>query len=113
MVRSAPRKTDQPSGNFRTCTHPERSPSDLKDFKRILGAANQDGVRWHLTIDDRRGALALAPVRINCRKSFDVRHIMEVLTIQPFLDYFGTVRERTMRVARCIPPDKIEWTYAP
>jgi uncharacterized damage-inducible protein DinB len=38
---------------------------------------------------------------------------MEVLTIQPFLHYFGSVRERTMRVARCIPPDKIEWTYAP
>jgi uncharacterized damage-inducible protein DinB len=38
---------------------------------------------------------------------------MEVLTIQPFLHYFGSVRERTMRVARCIPPDKIDWTYAP
>lgn len=38
---------------------------------------------------------------------------MEVHTIQPFLQYFGSVRERTMRVARCIPPDKIEWTYAP
>jgi hypothetical protein len=38
---------------------------------------------------------------------------MEIRTIQPFLDYFGTVQKRTMRVARCIPPDKIEWTYAP
>jgi uncharacterized damage-inducible protein DinB len=38
---------------------------------------------------------------------------MEIKTIQPFLHYFGNVRERTMRVARCIPPDKIEWTYAP
>jgi uncharacterized damage-inducible protein DinB len=38
---------------------------------------------------------------------------MEIRTIQPFLQYFGNVRERTMRVARCIPPDKIEWTYAP
>jgi uncharacterized damage-inducible protein DinB len=38
---------------------------------------------------------------------------MEVPTIQPFLHYFATVRERTMRVARAIPPDKIEWTYAP
>jgi len=38
---------------------------------------------------------------------------MEIRTIQPFLHYFGTVRERTMRVARAIPPDKIEWTYAP
>jgi uncharacterized damage-inducible protein DinB len=38
---------------------------------------------------------------------------MEILTIQPFLQYFGNMRERTLRVARCIPPDKIDWTYAP
>ena len=38
---------------------------------------------------------------------------MEIKTIQPFLHYWGNVRERTMRVARCIPPDKIDWTYAP
>ena len=38
---------------------------------------------------------------------------MEIRTIQPFLHYFGNVRERTMRVARCVPPDKIDWTYAP
>lgn len=38
---------------------------------------------------------------------------MEVRTIQPFLHYLGNVRERTMRVARCIPPDKMDWTYAP
>src|SRR5579863_7921455 len=38
---------------------------------------------------------------------------MEIHTIKPFLHYFGTVRERTMRVARCIPPDKIDWSYAP
>jgi uncharacterized damage-inducible protein DinB len=38
---------------------------------------------------------------------------MEILTIQPFLKYFTNVRERTMRVARCAPPDKIDWSYAP
>jgi uncharacterized damage-inducible protein DinB len=37
---------------------------------------------------------------------------MEILTIQPFVRYFGNLRERTVRVARAIPPDKIEWTYA-
>jgi uncharacterized damage-inducible protein DinB len=37
---------------------------------------------------------------------------MEILTIQPFLQYFSNSRERTLRVARCIPPDKIDWTYA-
>jgi len=38
---------------------------------------------------------------------------VEIRTIEPFLHYFGQVRERTMRVARCIPPGKIEWSYAP
>jgi uncharacterized damage-inducible protein DinB len=38
---------------------------------------------------------------------------MEIRTLQPFLQYFGRVRERTMRVARCIPADKLDWTYAP
>jgi len=30
-----------------------------------------------------------------------------------FADYFGRVRERTMRVAACIPREHIEWTYKP
>jgi len=38
---------------------------------------------------------------------------MEILTVQPFLHYFNNLRERTMRVARCIPPDKLDWSYAP
>jgi uncharacterized damage-inducible protein DinB len=38
---------------------------------------------------------------------------MEIRSIQPFLHYFGTVRERTMRVARCIPSDKLDWSCAP
>lgn len=38
---------------------------------------------------------------------------MEVGTIQSFLDYFGKIRQRTMRVVACIPPDKIEWRAAP
>jgi len=29
------------------------------------------------------------------------------------LQYFGNIRERTMRVARCVPPEKIDWSYAP
>lgn len=38
---------------------------------------------------------------------------MEILTIQPFLKYFSGIRERTMRVARCVPPDKMDWSCAP
>jgi uncharacterized damage-inducible protein DinB len=37
---------------------------------------------------------------------------MEIRTIEPFLDYFERIRERTLRVVRCIPPDKIDWTYS-
>jgi uncharacterized damage-inducible protein DinB len=37
---------------------------------------------------------------------------MEILSVQPFLQYFAKVRERTMRVARCVPSEKIDWTYA-
>ena len=33
---------------------------------------------------------------------------MEIQSMKPFLHYFGNVRERTMRVARCIPPDKLD-----
>lgn len=38
---------------------------------------------------------------------------MEIVTIQPFLKYFSGIRERTMRVARSVPPDKINWSCAP
>ena len=36
---------------------------------------------------------------------------MEILEIRPFLDYYERIRERTLRVAKVIPPDKIEWTF--
>ncbi len=36
---------------------------------------------------------------------------MEITTIQPFLDYFERVRERTMKLVKIIPPDNLEWTY--
>lgn len=29
------------------------------------------------------------------------------------VDYFEKIRERTMRVIACIPPEKSEWTYKP
>lgn len=36
---------------------------------------------------------------------------MEITTIPSFLKYWRGIRARTERVARCIPPDKIEWTW--
>jgi len=36
---------------------------------------------------------------------------MEQERVESFLDYFEQIRERTLRVIRCIPPQKIDWTY--
>jgi hypothetical protein len=36
---------------------------------------------------------------------------MQIQDLNLFLDYFEKIHQRTMRVARCIPSDKIEWTY--
>jgi uncharacterized damage-inducible protein DinB len=33
--------------------------------------------------------------------------------LDEFLHHFGRVRERTRRVAACIPADQIDWTYKP
>ena len=38
---------------------------------------------------------------------------MEIQRIDPFLDYFERVRERTRRVILCIPPEHLEWTHKP
>ena len=37
---------------------------------------------------------------------------MEIRTIGSFLDYYEKVHARTRRVIECIPPDKLEWTFA-
>jgi uncharacterized damage-inducible protein DinB len=37
---------------------------------------------------------------------------MEISTVAPFLDYFGKVRSRTIRLVACIPRDKVEWRFA-
>ncbi len=36
---------------------------------------------------------------------------MEIESIEPFLDYYEKIRERTLKVINCIPPEKIDWTY--
>lgn len=38
---------------------------------------------------------------------------VEIDSIDPFLEYFEKIRGRTLRVIRCIPPDKLEWSYQP
>ncbi len=36
---------------------------------------------------------------------------MGIHDLSIFLDYFNKVHQRTMRVVRCIPPDKVDWTF--
>jgi uncharacterized damage-inducible protein DinB len=36
---------------------------------------------------------------------------MEIRDLGIFLDYFGKVHHRTMRVVRCIPRDKVDWSF--
>jgi len=36
---------------------------------------------------------------------------MEIYSAQNFLAYYEKIRQRTLRVVNCIPPDRIEWTY--
>ena len=36
---------------------------------------------------------------------------MEIRELGVFLDYFGRLHQRTMRVVRCIPPDKVDWRF--
>jgi uncharacterized damage-inducible protein DinB len=36
---------------------------------------------------------------------------MELTTIDSFLSYFDGIRSRTMRVADCIPRERLEWTH--
>jgi uncharacterized damage-inducible protein DinB len=38
---------------------------------------------------------------------------MEIRDLSLFLDYFGKIHQRTMRVVRCIPPDKVDWSFRP
>ncbi|MGA7382151.1 MAG: DinB family protein [Terriglobales bacterium] len=37
---------------------------------------------------------------------------MQTQNIDTFLEYVDKVHQRTLRVVQCIPPDKLEWTYA-
>ena len=36
---------------------------------------------------------------------------MEIRDIGVFLDYFDKIHQRTMRVVRCIPPDRADWSF--
>ncbi len=37
---------------------------------------------------------------------------MEIQNLDVFLEYLDKVHQRTMRVVRCIPADKLDWSYA-
>jgi uncharacterized damage-inducible protein DinB len=37
---------------------------------------------------------------------------MEIRSIDSFFRYFETIRERTLRVVRAVPPEKLEWRHS-
>jgi uncharacterized damage-inducible protein DinB len=37
---------------------------------------------------------------------------MEITNTREFLDYYEKVRQRTLKVIACIPPEKFDWRYA-
>jgi uncharacterized damage-inducible protein DinB len=41
-----------------------------------------------------------------------LNNAMQPQQLDVFLDYLDKVQQRTMRVARCIPADKLDWSYA-
>lgn len=38
---------------------------------------------------------------------------MQIQNVGAFLEYLDRIHQRTLRVVGCIPPDKLEWSYAP
>lgn len=38
---------------------------------------------------------------------------MEILSVQQFLNYYEKTREATVRIIQAIPPEKMDWAYAP
>lgn len=36
---------------------------------------------------------------------------MQIQNIDAFLEYLDKVHQRTMRVVRCVPPDKLDWSF--
>ena len=36
---------------------------------------------------------------------------MEIRDTKIFLDYFNQIHRQTVRVVRCIPPDKVDWSF--
>jgi len=36
---------------------------------------------------------------------------MEIRDLSTFIDYFGKIHQRTMRVVQCIPSDKVDWSF--
>ena len=36
---------------------------------------------------------------------------MQIQNLDGFLKYFDKVHQRTMRVVRCVPPDKLDWSF--
>jgi uncharacterized damage-inducible protein DinB len=40
-------------------------------------------------------------------------HTMEITSVISFIDYYGRLRERTLRILNIVPRDKMDWAYKP
>lgn len=38
---------------------------------------------------------------------------MEITSVNSFLAYYDKIRERTNRIVKIVPPDKLDWSYLP
>ena len=77
-----------------------------RDLARHLRRAD---ARDHRARDRRRVEVAGAfrPPKSNG----GIKRSMANEKVAEFVNYFDRIRERTMRVAACVPPEKIDWTY--
>jgi uncharacterized damage-inducible protein DinB len=55
----------------------------------------------------------LSAIRILLSAGARYNRAMENERVRELTDYFERIRERTMRVVACIPPDKLDWTWRP
>src|SRR6185369_4974551 len=46
------------------------------------------------------------------RRDLEGEEVLNIEEWQSFLDYVEKVHGRTLRIARCIPADRLEWTYS-
>ncbi|HYM62272.1 MAG TPA: DinB family protein [Thermoanaerobaculia bacterium] len=76
-------------------------------MKKKTSEAPQDDLRPHYDFDYAK----MKPNRFAGEAKVYKRTPMDQPQVTELLNYFERVRERTMRVVACIPPERVDWTY--